>query len=344
MQGDRIVGVVAMLLVSGVGLVGAAPAGATAPGTNGRIAYSRFAGNHAHIVSANPDGTGVVKLTSGPAGTYDFNPDWSPDGTRIAFERDAGASQEIFTMDADGSDVRQITFDEFPGDADPAWSPDGTRIAVERFDIPAGRDGIYTMNANGSDPVQLTQSDARGENIEPQWSPDGKTVVFGIASDTRGHALFTINLDGTGERRITPWSLDAVHADWSPNGRLILFESPDRDDEPPGTSANVYTIGPDGSHLVAVTHYRGGDVNAGNAAWSPDGRKIVFVQVPGSGPFGNPDIFTMNADGSGIYQVTTSTLFDFRPDWGTAPLADRPSSYPGAVRHVPGEHEVAGDP
>jgi Tol biopolymer transport system component len=318
MQRVRIADVVAMFafLLSGAGLVGATAAGATAPGTNGRIAYSRFAGYHAEIVSAIPDGTGVVKLTNPPAKVFDFNPDWSPDGTRIAFERDAGVSQEIFIMNADGSGLRQITFDEFPGDVDPAWSPDGTRIAVERFDVPAGRDGIYVFDADGSNPVQVTQSDSRGENIEPQWSPDGTKLIFGIASDTRGHALFTVDLDGSGEHRITPWSLDAVHADWSPDGRLIVFEAPDRDDAPPGTSANVYTIRPDGSHLAAVTQYQGGAMNAVNPAWSPDGRKIVFVQIPGNGPFGYADIYTMNADGSGTYQVTTSSLFEFRPDWG----------------------------
>jgi Tol biopolymer transport system component len=127
----------------------------------------------------------------------------------------------------------------------------------------------------------------------------------------------TINLDGTSEKRITPWGLDALHADWSPSGRQIVFEAPDADDAPPGTAANVYTIRPDGSHLVAVTHYQGGDLNATNPAWSPDGKKIVFVQLPGSGPFGFADIFTMNADGSDIRQVTTSTLWDFRPDWGS---------------------------
>jgi Tol biopolymer transport system component len=310
-----------MLLILATGLLGQTPAGATAPGANGRIAYSRFAGQHADIVSANPDGTGVVKLTSGPAGTFDLNPDWSPDGTRIAFERDAGASQAIFIMNADGSDLRQITFDAFPGDMDPAWSPDGTRIAVERFDSVAGRDGIYIMSADGSHPIQVTQSDALlGENVEPQWAPDGTKLVFEAATDTKGHALFTVNLDGSGVRRLTPWRIDAVHPDWSPDGRSIVFEAPDRDDAPPGTSANIYTIRADGSHLTAVTRFQGGAVNAVNAAWAPDGRKIVFVQIPGSGPFGYADIFTMNGDGSEIRQVTTSTLFDFRPDWGTAPL------------------------
>lgn len=320
----RIIAPAALVTLVALALASAslAPAGATAAGTNGRIAYSRFADasfHHADIVSSNPDGTGVVKLTSTPAGTYDVNPDWSPDGTKVAFERDTSTAGGILTVNADGSNLRQITFAGF-GDQDPAWSPDGTRIAVERFDIPAGRDGLYVFDADGSHPVQVTQNDARGENVEPQWSPDGTKLVFAIASDTKGHAIFTVNLDGSGERRLTPWSLDALHPDWSPDGRLIVFEAPDADDEPPGTSANVFTVRPDGSHLVAVTHYRGGDVNATNPAWSPDGKEIVFVVVPGSGQLGYSDIFTMNADGSHIRQVTTSTFWDFRPDWGTAPL------------------------
>jgi Tol biopolymer transport system component len=331
MQRNRIIGVVAMILVSGVGLVGAVPSGATAPGTNGRIAYSRFADADFHhaadIVSANPDGTGVVKLTTGPDGTFDYNPDWSPDGSKIAFERDrsgcgcvesAGPS-EIFTMNADGSDVRQITFDEFPGAGDPAWSPDGTRIAVQRFDIPAGRDGIYIMNADGSHPVQVTQNDARlGENEEPQWSPDGTKLVFQIVSDTKGSAIFTVNIDGTNERRLTSYGLDAEHADWSPDGSLIVFASYGGG-APAGVSTNVFTVRPDGTDLTQVTQYEGGNVNAQNPAWAPDGTRMVFAQRPGSGRFGFTDIYTMKADGSDMRPVTSTVFFEKRPDWGSQP-------------------------
>ena len=149
------------------GTVGAVPAGATAPGTNGRIAYSRFAGYHADIVSANPDGTGVVKLTNPPAKVFDLNPDWSPDGTKIAFERDTGVSQEIFTMNADGSDLQQVTFDGFPGDTDPCLVPG--RHAHRRRPVrpPRRARRAPRLRRRRQQLMQVTQSGARGEYMSP---------------------------------------------------------------------------------------------------------------------------------------------------------------------------------
>jgi TolB protein len=313
------------------GLATVQPASATVAGKDGQIAWSRFADaafSHADIVSANPDGTGLHKLTRTPSGTYDYNPDWSPDGKKVAFERDlsgcgcdeaAGAAQ-VYTMNADGSDLRQITHDQFPGAGDPAWSPDGTRIAMARFDVPAGRDGIYILDADGSHPVQVTQNNADpGETVEPQWSPDGTKLVLQIVSDTAGSAIFTVNLDGTDEQQLTPYGLGAEHADWSPDGRLIVFESYGGG-APPGVSTNVFTVRPDGSHLVNVTNYTGGTLNAGNPAWAPDGKHLTFVQQPGAGRLGYTDVFTMslvNGHASDIRPVSTSVLWDFRPDWGS---------------------------
>lgn len=325
-----------MFVALGVGSASQSPARATAPGTNGRIAYSRFAGRHADIVSANPNGTGVVKLTSTPADTYDFNPDWSPDGTKVAFQRDRDSDsscgqacvQGIYTVKPDGSQVARLTPDD-PGiySADPSYSPNGMRIAFERCIGPIVNDtctyeGLFVMSADGSNTIQITFENLTSpfQDGEVQWSPDGTHFVFQrFRFSDSSTAVFTVRIDGTDFRRLTPWQLDGEHPDWSPDGNLIVFESYG-DGAPPGISTNVFTVRPDGSHLEQVTHNDGGALNATNPAWSPDGKKIVFVQIP-SGPLGYADIFTMNADGSAIRQVTTSPLFDFRPDWGTALLS-----------------------
>jgi Tol biopolymer transport system component len=323
------------LLVLLCALWGPSPAGATTPGTNGRIAYSRFAGQHADIVSVNPDGTSVLKLTSGPAGTYDFNPDWSPNGTNIVFQRDNDSDfncgqaciQGIYTVKPDGTQVTRLTPDD-PGiySADPSFSPDGMRIAFDRCIGPIVNDtctseGLFVMSADGSNTIQVTFENLSSpfQDGEVQWSPDGSHFVFQrFRFSDSSIAVFTVRVDGTGFRRLTPWQLDGEHPDWSPDGNLIAFESYG-DGAPPDVSTNVFTVRTDGSHLEQVTDNDGGAVNATNPAWSPDGKKIVFVQIPGSGPFGYADIFTMNADGSNARQVTTSTFWDFRPDWGTAP-------------------------
>jgi Tol biopolymer transport system component len=99
---------------------------------------------------------------------------------------------------------------------------------------------------------------------------------------------------------------------------LIVFESY-TDGAPQGVSTNVFTVHPDGTGLTQVSHFAGGALNATNPAWSPDGTRIVFVEVPGSGHFGFADVFTMRSDGTDLRQVTNSVFWDFRPDWGPRP-------------------------
>jgi Tol biopolymer transport system component len=97
-------------------------------------------------------GTGVRNLTEASA-SGEFDPAWSPDGTKIAFASDRDGNPEIYVMNADGSDATRLTND--PGhDWNPAWAPDGSRIAFE-----SDRDGavaVYTMELDGSNPVRLT--------------------------------------------------------------------------------------------------------------------------------------------------------------------------------------------
>jgi len=121
----------------------------------------------------NADGTDPRNLTNHPR--FDSGPAWSPDGTRIAFNSDRDGNPEIYVMNADGTDPRNLTNDpDF--DVLPAWSPDGSRIAFTS-DRDEGDDEVcvmcddevYVMNADGTDPRNLTNNPA--EDTQPVWSP-----------------------------------------------------------------------------------------------------------------------------------------------------------------------------
>ena len=169
------------------------------------------------IYVMNADGTGVVQLTSN--GDFDSAPSWSPDGTQIAFERAPAATldpasgvepeeKDIYVMNADGSDVRQLT--NTPGKEEgPVWSPDGTKIAFS-----SDRDGqqeIYIMNADGTGQRRLTDNPARDE------SPDWQALPF----DTTGHkACGDVSLAPGGAssivaQRIPCWAARWIAAHWA---------------------------------------------------------------------------------------------------------------------------------
>jgi Tol biopolymer transport system component len=99
----------------------------------------------------DPDGSNLQRLTRRPG----FQPDWSPDGSRIVFGSLDGHDGEVFVMNADGSDLIRLTRNRFE-ETLPAWSPDGLTIAfASRRDR---NTDIYLMNAEGSDQVRLTHS------------------------------------------------------------------------------------------------------------------------------------------------------------------------------------------
>jgi TolB protein len=117
----------------------------------------------------------------------DVDPDFSPDGTKIVFARD-GVTREtapagqaaIFVVDVDGTGLRQLT--PYALDAEtPRWSPDGKRIA---FDVNAEEhsaerpNDLYVMNADGSALTQLTHEGGGSNSFHPDWSPDGRKLVF----------------------------------------------------------------------------------------------------------------------------------------------------------------------
>ncbi len=316
----------------------AVSASATPPGKNGSIAFTRFAivddrgeSKAGSIYTIDVNGRGERRLTRPPAGASDFQPDWSADGSRIVFERQLeDQPYQVWSVKPDGSDLRQIEpgcpvpADQICDLSSPAWSPDGSRVAymdahgnvkyiggTEWIEVGA----LSVMDADGSNRRQLTQlrRPTSSEDGEPVWSPDGTRIAFvrlnSTAKPRNGHAVFVINADGTGVRQLTPWRMQAGdHPDWSPDGRWILFRSP----EVGLAGTDLYRVHPNGTGLKRLTNTKQ-DIDMLSASYSPDGRSIVFSQT---GKGGLPDLWVMRADGTKVRQLTRSAKWDSAPDWG----------------------------
>jgi Tol biopolymer transport system component len=185
------------------------------------------------------------------------------------------------------------------------------------------RQALYIMDADGSNKRRITQHQlpATGEDTDPQWSPDGRRILFQrfnvrSARPKGGTALWILNLRTGREHRVTPFSLRAGDTpDWSPDGRRILFH--DNVDNPE-ESANLFTIAPNGKHLEQLTFADDAVTNYLGSSYSPSGKWIVFGRRPATGgpDLDSADIFVMRTDGTDERALTTTRLYDSYPDWG----------------------------
>lgn len=326
------------LLISAVACVGviltaALPAEATFDGHNGPIAFRRYTNEdrtRGAVFLVRPDGTGERQLTSAAAGVT-TEPDVSPAGRWVVYtlypngHEEQSVIKKIRINGTHRQTLDKTCTDACLADGYPAWGPHGNRIAFQRALGPrTGRVrmvALFVMLADGSHARRITQ---RGKNplvkqpVEdqaPSWSPDGRRLAFERFWKAREHtAIFTVRLDGTGLRRITPWWLDASQPDYSPDGRWILFRTRKSSD----IAGNIQLVRPNGTHRHAVTHARSGHGKWLSGSFSPNGRRITAGHTRiVDGEQLNADVFTFRIDGSGLRNVTaTPDEWESALDWG----------------------------
>ena len=226
-----------------------------------RIATGGYYGETTSVHTFDVDGQNLTRLTD-EAGVVDNEPTWSPDGSMIAFSRvyiHEGYRSEIWVMNADGSDQHSIGVDGFTV----RWSPDGTRFIYQSTvtQWTGIQSDIMTCNADGSDVRRVTGAD--GNELTPNWSPDGARIAF-VADYDGDYDVYVMDADGAGTHRLTETTVDDFAPRWSPDGSRIAFFS-----DASGTGQwEVYVIGADGSDLRRVT-YTTAPRTSINPVWRP---------------------------------------------------------------------------
>jgi len=229
------------------------------------------------IFSMGIDGSNLVRLTNNSF--WDLYPVWSPDGSKIAFLSKRDHDLDIYVMGGDGSNAERF-YDSGDNDADIDWAGDSI-VFTSQF-------AIWRIREDGTNPTMITDPIGRGEwgkanlpkgDYDPRLSHDGRHIVFERLEDVNqpngGYNFFTINIDGTGEIRLTDNSYSQGLASWSHSGEKLVYVVAAID----GVGKyDIYMMNSDGTenHNVTPDYFPPGFL-CYSPIFSEDDTKIFFI-------------------------------------------------------------------
>jgi Tol biopolymer transport system component len=239
---------------------------------HGSLTFDILTGGLQHGTSelgfVNPAGYVVPMTDANAQGRVAGDAAWSPDGSRVAFVLSRPSlvkritAGHLFVMNADGSDLHQITHGV--GVGSPTWSNDGTRLAFVRGQGTA----LCTIRPDGSD-LRVIASRRRYYQ-HPRWSPTSEVIVYQsrIGTSEGSERTFLIDADGTGERVLPSFMSGGAYPAWSPDGDRLVFAF--------RKGLAIYDLATGDVQRLPVCRSCYGDMFP---AWSPDGSTIAFLRT-----------------------------------------------------------------